>query len=310
MDNDCDSIIEIGSNDIDGDGVTICGGDCDDNDINNYPGNPEICDGQDNDCNGFDDFGNAGIGGSEFDYDGDGFLSCNDCDDNNPNVYPGASEICDGKDNDCNTFIDDGVPVFSSIDVITACNTYTWMDSVVYTTNNNSATITLTSTAGCDSIVTLDLTINTVDNGITNSSPTLSANASTGIYQWLDCDNNYAPINGEPNQIFIATANGNYAVAVTQNGCTDTSACESVNNVGINEISSNINVHPNPTNDLITLDVNGYNGSVNVEVYDLSGRLLKSTNNTTISLNNYAKGIYVFRVSYGDIVEELKVVKD
>ena len=57
-------------------------------------------------------------------------------------------------------------------------------------------------------------------------------------------------------------------------------------------------------------DINGYNGAVQTQVYDLSGRLLKSTNNTTISLKDYAKGIYVFRVSYGDIVEELKVVKD
>ena len=75
---------------------------------------------------------------------------------------------------------------------------------------------------------------------------------------WL---NDCPPINGETNQSFIATNNGNYAVAVTQNGCTDTSSCELVINVGINEISSNINVHPNPTNDLITLDINGYNGS-------------------------------------------------
>ena len=69
-------------------------------------------------------------------------------------------------------------------------------------------------------------------------------------------------------------------------------------------------IHPNPTNDLITLDIDGYNGSIQTQVYDLSGRLLKSTNNTTISLKDYAKGIYVFRVAYGDIVEELKVVKD
>ena len=47
-----------------------------------------------------------------------------------------------------------------------------------------------------------------------------------------------------------------------------------------------------------------------VEVFDLSGRLLQTTNSTTISLKDYAKGIYVFRVAYGDRVEELKVVKD
>jgi hypothetical protein len=45
------------------------------------------------------------------DADGDGYLSIacggHDCDDNDPTVYPGATEYYDGKDNDCNGFIDD-----------------------------------------------------------------------------------------------------------------------------------------------------------------------------------------------------------
>ena len=45
-------------------------------------------------------------------------------------------------------------------DVITACDSYTWIDGNTYTVSNNFATHTLTNAAGCDSIVTLDLTIN------------------------------------------------------------------------------------------------------------------------------------------------------
>ena len=74
--------------------------------------------------------------------------------------------------------------------------------------------------------------------------------------------------------------------------------------------NSNVSVYPNPTHDEITLEINGYNGSINVEVYDFTGKLLQTTNSTTISLKDYAKGIYVFKLSYGDRVEELKVVKD
>ena len=73
---------------------------------------------------------------------------------------------------------------------------------------------------------------------------------------------------------------------------------------------SNIHIHPNPTNDQITINIKGYHGPVEVEVYDLSGRLLLTTKFTTLSIKNYAKGIYVFKVSYGDRVEEIKVVKD
>jgi hypothetical protein len=80
--------------------------------------------------------------------------------------------------------------------------------------------------------------------------------------------------------------------------------------VTITENTNNINLYPNPTNNLITLDIEGYNGSVNVEVYDLQGRLLETTTNTTISMGEYAKGIYVFKVAYGDRTQELKVVKE
>jgi len=44
------------------------------------------------------------------DRDRDGFLSFEDCDDNNPAVHPGAVEKCDGKDNDCNGTTDDATP--------------------------------------------------------------------------------------------------------------------------------------------------------------------------------------------------------
>ena len=76
------------------------------------------------------------------------------------------------------------------------------------------------------------------------------------------------------------------------------------------EQTNSISLYPNPTNNLITLDIEGYNGLVNVEVYDLTGKLLQSITNTTISMGEYAKGIYVFKVAYGDRVEKLKVVKE
>ena len=70
---------------------------------------PEVCDGIDNDCNWLDDFGNPGVGEQEGDGDSDGVLSCEDCDDMDPNNFQGNSEICDGQDNDCDNLIDEGL---------------------------------------------------------------------------------------------------------------------------------------------------------------------------------------------------------
>ena len=53
----------------------------------------------------------------------------------------------------------------SSVDVQTACNSYTWINGITYTNSNNTATQTLTNAAGCDSIITLDLTITSSLNG-------------------------------------------------------------------------------------------------------------------------------------------------
>ncbi len=69
----CDALV-----DGDGDGVSSCD-DCDDSDLDNYPGNAEVCDGTDNDCNGIADNGFV-------DTDSDRVADCVDLDDDNDGV--------------------------------------------------------------------------------------------------------------------------------------------------------------------------------------------------------------------------------
>ncbi|MBT8270566.1 MAG: hypothetical protein KJO25_00840, partial [Bacteroidia bacterium] len=86
------------------------------------PGATEICDGIDNNCDGNIDEGvtNTYYADTDNDTFGDpgntvqacsapaGYVSDNsDCDDSNNAVYPGAPELCDGLDNDCNALVDD-----------------------------------------------------------------------------------------------------------------------------------------------------------------------------------------------------------
>lgn len=79
--------------DLDEDGVSTSGSDCDDSDPAVYPGASETWyDGKDGDCSG----------GNDYDADADGFDVDEDCDDTDPTVYPGAPDpTVDGVDNDC-----------------------------------------------------------------------------------------------------------------------------------------------------------------------------------------------------------------
>ncbi len=109
--------------DADNDGVwnTECGGsDCDDNDADRFPGNPEVCDveGHDEDCDPTT-FG-------ERDIDQDGFFdmqcfnvdgaSGRDCDDRNPAAHPIQNEVCNSIDDDCDGDVDENVSMELYVD--------------------------------------------------------------------------------------------------------------------------------------------------------------------------------------------------
>ncbi len=91
--------------------------DCDDTDPRRTPGNEEICDGLDDDCDG--------LAGGEGDFDGDGFIDCMDCASADPTVFPGAPEPCDGVDHDCDGVIPERLACDPAPDetvaVVTAC---------------------------------------------------------------------------------------------------------------------------------------------------------------------------------------------
>ena len=163
-------------------------------------------------------------------------------------------------------------------DVISACNSYTWIDGITYTANNTSATYLLSNSNGGDSLVTLNLTINTLDLSTSDLGSVITANTSIlGIptsYQWLNCATNFSPIVGATNQSFTAITNGNYAVQITQGSCTGISECTTISNVSLFE--ENIKrgtVFPNPSSDFITISTN-LKEATNYELIDAQGRIV------------------------------------
>ncbi len=92
--------------DADGDGAAPYE-DCDDGDAEVFPGAEEICDGEDNDCNGVADVDQPGVD-TETDQDADGISTCEgDCDDAVGTTFPGAEESCNGVDDDCDNRVDE-----------------------------------------------------------------------------------------------------------------------------------------------------------------------------------------------------------
>lgn len=201
-------------------------------------------------------------------------------------------------------------------DVITACDSYTWIDNNTYTSNNTTVTHTIINGAvsGCDSVVTLNLTINTVDNTTTSNNDSIMANAGSASYQWLDCDNNYAVIPGATSQLFVAAANGNYAVEVTQNSCIDTSACVTVSSVGIDEDvqGQSLKVYPNPTNGLFTIEwLNNGTQTVDLSIINVTGKIIGEwsfKNRIEMDLSKQAKGIYYIRISTSETIITKRLV--
>ena len=113
-----------GPPDEDEDGVSAAT-DCDDADPNRFPGADERCDGIDNDCDDVVDEDAVDVLTFFRDRDGDGFgtdttveacevppgfaAQAGDCDDSREVVYPGAPEVCDKLDNDCDRVVDANV---------------------------------------------------------------------------------------------------------------------------------------------------------------------------------------------------------
>lgn len=194
----------------------------------------------------------------------------------------------------------------------TGCVTYI-LNGTTYDTSGTYTQI-LTNAAGCDSIITLVLTITKPNISVSQVKTQLTANATGVVYQWLDCNANFSPINGATNATYTATANGNYAVEITDGNCADTSNCLVVVSVGIeNTFPSIVKAYPNPTNGDILLSLGETYTNVEITVRNLLGKqVYKNTYTTAKEIQlaiDTAPGMYIITISTNNHNARIKVLK-
>ena len=173
---------------------------------------------------------------------------------------------------------------------------------------------TIPNSMGCDSIISFNLA-KLLNGGVTVSGITLTAMESNANYQWLDCDNGNVSLSGETGKSFIATLNGNYAVEITKNNCTDTSACYTVNQVGINPLNNSLSgmeLYPNPSSGDFVIVFPVVVENVKVSIYSINGKLMenKSFTNNSIDISYLEKGIYMIQVIEKNHKKTIKFIKE
>jgi len=199
---------------------------------------------------------------------------------------------------------------------VTMCSgdTYTFPDGTTSTTATVH-TSNLTSVAGCDSTVTSNLTITTVDTNVVQSGSVLFA-AAADSYQWIVCEGNL-PIGGEIFQSYTVTVNGSYKVALVVDGCKDTSLCRTVIATGIveNTIGPELAAFPNPTNGHFVIDMGRTYSTTFVQVIDLRGKILleqerHELQKVELNVDVLAQGMYLVKVSADGKEALIKLLKE
>lgn len=242
----------------------------------------------------------------------------------------------------------------SSIQQIEACSQYTWIDGVTYTNSTNTPMFVLPNNAGCDSTITLHLTVNqpstatlnetacdsftlnnqtytqsgtyaqqlssiagcdstivlnltipVINTSVSQNQFTLTSLASAGTYQWIDCGT-MTELAGETSQTFTATQDGSYAVIVSDNGCSDTSECITVDVLGLQQYNDQMEllIYPNPSTGYFKGEFSApIKEQTEIIVLDQTGRIVArqsipaQTKMFVLNLRSLQSGVYSLRLS-------------
>ncbi len=185
---------------------------------------------------------------------------------------------------------------------VSNCGAYRWsLNGQTYSTSG-VYTHVLPNVKGCDSTVTLNLTIVELDNTVQVTGTTLTANQNNAIYQWVDCGNGSTPISGATAQTFIPALNGSYAVKITGNGCTVVSECVTVHTVNVSTLEKgSLNIYPNPSKGVFMISSDEKVEGMMIEIYSPIGQLIYEApmqdKEVSVDLSDQPNGVYLVKMN-------------
>ena len=164
-----------------------------------------------------------------------------------------------------------------------------------------TVTYVATDNAGNTSVCSFNITVVDMVNptvSFDTDGVTLVADNAGTSYQWIDCSTgNNVP--GAIGATFTPSSNGSYAVIINDNGCIDTSSCQTVSSVGIEDITfEDLVVYPNPS--MTGIFKIKYSGEIKqVEMFDMLGRVIMlpvDLDEKVIDGTELASGKYMLRL--------------
>ncbi len=156
--------------------------------------------------------------------------------------------------------------------------------------------------------VTITDTQNAFTTAVTVTATELTAERTLAgtTYQWLDCDNNNAPVSGQTNQVFVPVTAGNYAVQLTTNGCQSISDCYVFTTLGSSGFSNgSIVLYPNPTSGKIFISNDDLGEIQNIGIYNTLGELVTDK----LDLSDHASGLYFIKITTANGNTIRKIIK-
>jgi hypothetical protein len=171
---------------------------------------------------------------------------------------------------------------------------------------------TLQNIIGCDSIISLQLTVDSVVALITQPSPDTLIVNSSGNIAWLDCASSQI-IDGANSDTFVPQKSGTYSAIVTSGNCSDTSECVTAVVNGIEKVTTDnlLRIMPNPADKYLYVEM-GMRGDYEFQLLNEMVQLVDTKETPQVDIFDtelLTSGVYFLKVTDRNSLDKIAMRK-